>query len=75
VFTWLKPVYTGAIKERCQHFTGEALRKARALAHLAMQPDHIQLFARVWLFANVADVVKESKGNVLFHLRVRWQRF
>jgi REP-associated tyrosine transposase len=36
---------------------------------LAIQPDHIHVFVRIWPSDSAADVVKALKGVTSFHLR------
>ena len=42
------------------------------IVELAIQPDHIQLFVRVWPSVAAADVVKEVKGLTAHELRERY---
>jgi REP element-mobilizing transposase RayT len=39
------------------------------ILELAIQPDHIHLFVRVWPPISAAQVVKECKGSTAFSLR------
>lgn len=39
------------------------------MAELAIQPDHIHVFVRVYPSVSAAEVVKELKGITSFHLR------
>ena len=39
---------------------------------LAIQPDHIHLFVRVWPSVSAADVVKECKGVTSHDLRLKY---
>jgi putative transposase len=39
---------------------------------LAVQPDHIYLFVRVWPADSAAEVVKECKGITARHLRTKY---
>ena len=65
-----KSVLVGEIKTRCQEVIEQkCLEKGWALLELAIQPDHIHLFLRVWPMDSVADVVKELKGITAFTLR------
>ena len=55
---------------RCQQLIEEKCReKGWAMLELAIQPDHIHVFVRVWPTDSVADVVKELKGITSFTLR------
>ena len=65
-----KSVLIGDIKRRCQELIEQRCReKGWAILELAIQPDHIHLFVRVWPMDSVADVVKELKGITAFTLR------
>lgn len=65
-----KAILTGAIKERCQQLIEEKCQeKGWNILTLAIQPDHIHLFVRVWPSDSAAEVVKELKGITSFFLR------
>jgi putative transposase len=65
-----KPLLTGKIKERCQELLQEKCQeKGWHIAELAIQPDHIHVFVRVYPSVSAAEVVKELKGITSFHLR------
>lgn len=65
-----KPILTGKIKERCEQLLQEKCEsKGWHILELAIQPDHIHLFIRVWTTDSAADVVKELKGVTSFALR------
>lgn len=65
-----KPILTGKLKERCEELIREkASEKGWVLLTLAVQPDHVHLFIRVWPSESAAEVVKEVKGITSFHLR------
>ena len=58
-----KSVLIGDIKIRFQQLIEEKCHeKGLALLELAIQPDHVHVFLRVWPMDSVADVVKELKG-------------
>ena len=65
-----KPVLVGPVATRCREVLERtcAQRGGDMLA-LAIQPDHIHLFARVWPSDSATEVVKECKGITTFHLR------
>ncbi len=44
-----------------------------AVLELAVQPDHIHLFVRVWPTNSAAEVVKECKGITSFRLRKKFE--
>ena len=68
-----KLVLTGQIARDCQ-----ALIEQKCAEHgwtviqLAIQPDHVHLFVRVWPTTSAADVVKECKGLTSRELRQRY---
>ena len=65
-----KPVLVGAIKERCQQIIEEKCKeKGWVILTLAIQPDHIHLFVRVWPSDSASFVVKELKGVTARYLR------
>lgn len=65
-----KAILTGAIKERCQQLIEEKCQeKGWNMLTLAIEPDHIHLFVRVWPSDSAAEVVKELKGVTSFCLR------
>jgi putative transposase len=53
------------IEAKCQN-------KGWQILELAIQPDHVHLFVRVWPTASAAEVVKECKGITSHELRVRY---
>jgi putative transposase len=65
-----KPVLAGPVATRClELIEGKCAEKGWEIVALAIQPDHIHLFVRVWPSDSAADVVKECKGITSFHLR------
>src|SRR5438094_774603 len=65
-----KAVLTGAIATRCQEIIEEKCQeKGWVILSLAIQPDHIHLFVRVWPSDSASDVIKEVKGVTAFRLR------
>lgn len=46
--------------------------KGWTVLELAIQPDHIHLFVRVWPTDSAADVVKECKGLTAYELRKKY---
>jgi putative transposase len=65
-----KPVLTGAVATRCgELIEGMCAEKGWDVLALAIQPDHIHLFVRVWPSDSAAEVVKVCKGITSFHLR------
>ena len=65
-----KPVLTGAVATRCRELIeGRCAEKGWDVLALAIQPDHIHLFVRVWPSDSAAEVVKVCKSITSFHLR------
>ena len=65
-----KPVLVGPVADRCRELIeGKCAEKGWHVLALAMQPDHIYLFVRVWPSDSAAEVVKGCKGITSFHLR------
>jgi len=68
-----KPVLTGKVAQDCR-----ALIQAKCqdngwhILELAIQPDHIHLFVRVWPTTAAAEVVKECKGVTSHELRDKY---
>jgi putative transposase len=65
-----RPVLTGRIATHCRSLLEQKCKeKGWQILELAIQPDHIHLFVRVWPTVSAALVVKECKGNTAFYLR------
>jgi putative transposase len=65
-----KSVLVGAVAARCRELLeGKCTEQGWEILALAIQPDHIHLFVRVWPRDSAADVVKACKGITSFHLR------
>ena len=65
-----KPVLVGNVASRCQQLIeSKCAEKGWHILVLAIEPDHIHLFVRVWSSDSASDVVKECKGITSFHLR------
>ncbi|HEX6122440.1 MAG TPA: IS200/IS605 family transposase [Ktedonobacterales bacterium] len=65
-----KPVLVGPVATRCRELIeGKCEEHGWEILALAIQPEHIHLFARVWPSDSAAEVVKECKGITSFHLR------
>jgi putative transposase len=66
-----KAVLTGAIAVDCKRLIEQkCTEKGWHIIELAVQPDHIHLFVRVWPSDSAADVVKECKGLTSHELRL-----
>src|SRR2546430_15462917 len=64
-----KAILTGSIKERLtQLIEQKCAEKGWDILELAVQPDHLHLFVRVWPSDSAAEVVKELKGFSSYHL-------
>ena len=65
-----KSVLVGALARRCQELIEQKCKeRGWQVLTLAIQPDHIHLFVRVWPSDSAAQVVKECKGVSSFVLR------
>ena len=65
-----KPVLVEPVAARCRELIeGKCAEHGWEILALAIQPDHIHLFVRVWPSDSAAEVVKECKGSTAFHLR------
>ena len=65
-----KPILGGQLKDRCQELIeAKCKEKGWTLLTLAIQPDHIHIFVRVWPCDSASEVVKELKGCTSFFLR------
>lgn len=68
-----KAVLTGAIATDCKALIETmCAEKGWEIIELAIQPDHIHLFVRVWPSDSAADVVKECKGVTSHELREKY---
>ncbi len=58
-----KAILVGKIRERLQQLIEEQCKeKGWVILTLAIQPDHVHLFVRVWPSDSASDVVKDIKG-------------
>ena len=65
-----KPILVGSLKDRCQELIeAKCKEKGWMFLTLALQPDHIHIFVRVWPSDSASEVVKELKGYTSFFLR------
>jgi putative transposase len=65
-----KPILVGKLKDRCQELIeAKCKEKGWTILTLAIQPEYIHLFVRVWPSDSASDVVKELKGYASFFLR------
>jgi putative transposase len=64
-----KPILVGKLKDRLQELLeAKCQEQGWKIMSLAIQPDHIHIFLRVWPKDSAADVVKELKGYSSFYL-------
>jgi putative transposase len=65
-----KSVLVNAIAADCRKLIeAKCAEKGWEIIELAIQPDHVHLFVRVWPSVSAADVVKEVKGVTSHELR------
>src|SRR5438876_6470982 len=65
-----KSTLVGKLKHRCQELLeAKCHEKGWDILTLAIQPDHLHLFVRIWPSDRAAEVVKALKGYASFFLR------
>lgn len=65
-----KPVLVNAVGARCRELIEQKCAEhGWEIRTLAIQPDHLHLFVRVWPGDSAAQVVKECKGITAYTLR------
>lgn len=68
-----KAVLKDAIAVDCRQLIEQkCAERGWEIVELAIRPDHIHLFVRVWPSVSAADVVKEVKGLTAHELRQRY---
>ena len=68
-----KPVLVNTIAADCRKLIeAKCTEKGWEIIELAIQPDHVHLFVRVWPSVSAADVVKECKGVTSHDLREKY---
>jgi len=68
-----KPVLTGKVASDCRALIqAKCTEQGWHVEELAIQPDHIHLFVRVWPSVSAADVLKEVKGVTSHELRKKY---
>jgi len=68
-----RPVLVGKIAQDCERIIREKCNEhGWNILELAIQPDHIHLFVRVWPTDSAANVVKECKGVTARYLRKQY---
>jgi putative transposase len=67
-----KPVLTGKVATDCKALIeSECAGHGWRIEQLAIQPDHVHLFVRVWPMDSAADVLKQVKGVTSHELRLK----
>jgi putative transposase len=68
-----KPGLVGAVGKDCQALIEKkCLKKGWTILELAVQPDYVYLFVRVWPVTSAADIVKNCKGITSHELRIKY---
>lgn len=68
-----KPILTGTIAADCQALVERKCQeRGWEILRLAVQPDHVHLFVRVWPSDSAAEVIKECKGLTSHELRAKY---
>jgi putative transposase len=68
-----KPVLTAGIAQDCDSLIRQkCAEKSWEVVQLAIQPDHVHLFVRVFPTNSAAEVVKEVKGLTSHDLREKY---
>lgn len=68
-----KPVLTGPVAKDCRALIeSKCTSQGWSVLELAIQPDHVHLFVRVWPTTAAAEVVKEVKGLTSHDLREKY---
>ena len=66
-------VLGGSIAKDCRALIEQkCAERGWQMVELAIQPDHIHLFVRVWPTDSAAEVVKQCKGLTAHHLRPKY---
>ena len=69
-----KPILVGAVAKDCRKLIeNKCAEKGWEILELALQPDHIHLFVRVWPTDSAAEVIKECKGVTSHDLRAKYK--
>jgi len=68
-----KPVLVGSIAKDCRSLIElKCKEKGWSILELAIQPDHIHLFVRVWPTTTAHEIIKECKGISSHELRNKY---
>ena len=69
-----KPVLVGKIKSECERLIRDKCEQMDwNILELAIQPDHLHLFVRVYPTTAASEVVKECKGVTSYFLRKQFK--
>jgi putative transposase len=69
-----KPVLVEEIAKECQRLIRKKCEeKGWKVLELAIQPDHVHLFVRVWPSTSASEVIKECKGLTSHELRAKFK--
>ena len=68
-----KPVLGGLVGQECQKLIEQKCQEQGwEIVELAIEPDHVHLFVRVWPTTSAAEVMKEVKGLTSHELRKKY---
>jgi putative transposase len=68
-----KPVLAGQVAQECRALIqAKCQNQGWQILELAIQPDHVHLFVRVWPTTSAAEVIKECKGVTSHELRAKY---
>lgn len=68
-----KPVLVNAVAEDCRRLIeAKCAERGWHIEELAIRPDHVHLFVRVWPSDSAAEVLKEVKGITAHELRAKY---
>ena len=68
-----KPILTGPIAQDCRKLIEQQCAEhGWEVIELAVNPDHVHLFVRVWPSDSAAEVVKDCKGLTSHELRQKY---
>lgn len=68
-----KPVLVGDVAKDCRSLIeAQCAEHGWTIEELAIQPDHVHLFVRVWPMDSASDVLKAVKGVTAHELRKKY---
>ena len=68
-----KPVLVGDVAKDCRTLIeAKCAEYGWTIEELAIQPDHVHLFVRVWPMNSASEVLKEVKGVTSHELRAKY---